>query len=64
MLDFAESLPLLLEGVKASTAGLSLDFKFLGVSGFAAKTLMLGSKTDEFVIVVASAQLGTVEIDQ
>ena len=62
-LDFAESLPLLLEGVKASTAGLSLDFKFLGVSELVVKALMLGSETDEFVIAVASA-LGPVELDQ
>ena len=62
--DFAEFLLLLLEGVKASTAGLSLDFKFLGVSELAAKALMLGSETDEFVIAVASAPLDTVELDQ
>ena len=63
-LDFAESLPLLLEGVKASTAGLSLDFNLLGVSELAARALMLGSETDEVVIAVASARLDTVELDQ
>lgn len=31
--EFADSLLLLLEGVKAATAGLSLDFMLLGVTG-------------------------------
>ena len=45
--DFAESLLLLLEGVKASTAGLSLDFTLLGVTGCTSKGLMMGTTSPE-----------------
>ena len=46
--DFAESLPLLSEGVKAATAGLSFDFVLLGVTG-----------SDIFVVLI-----GIIEVDK
>ena len=75
LLDFVESLPPLLDGldgVKASTAGLSLDFSLLGVTGCTAKGLMMGirdpeadAKEDEVAVVLLSilttlVNLGTV----
>lgn len=45
--DFAESLLLLLDGVKASTSGLSLDFTLLGVAGCTPGGLMIGIASPE-----------------
>ena len=45
--DFAESLLLLLDGVKASTAGLSLGCNLLGVTGCTGKGAMMGIASPE-----------------
>ena len=76
--DFIESLPLLLDGldgVKASTAGLSLDFVLFGVTGCTAKGLMMGMPAPEadaeddeaavalFSILTMLVKLGTVRFN-
>ena len=76
--DLTESLPPLFEGfdgVKASTAGLSLDFSLCGVTGCTAKGLMIGmlapeadAKDDEVAVALLSIlttleNLGTVRFD-
>lgn len=68
--DFAESLPLLLEGVKASTAGLSLGLTLSGVTRSTSKRLVMaisGFEAEEdgattfLSMLMVSVSLGTVK---
>ena len=68
MADFADSLLLLSVGVKAATAGLSLDFTLLGVTGSNVVLMVTGMPEvdkDEVAVVLLSTLtifVGTVTV--